>query len=181
MMRRFIPLLIFTVFALIAAVALLKREHPVMPDATAARPLPALPLVALDDSAKKFAAAEYRGTVMLLNVFASWCLPCLQEMGELQTLAERFPDLAMHGMVWNDSPENIHAFLRKHGNPFTHLWRDTTGQSAIALGLRGVPETYLIDARGRIIYHLPGPIDAATREDILTPRIAGALEDKDAR
>jgi cytochrome c biogenesis protein CcmG/thiol:disulfide interchange protein DsbE len=174
-MRRAIPLLIFTIFALIAAVALLARDDSAPPGEQAARPLPALPLVALNRPTEFFDNTAYRGKVVLFNVFASWCLPCLAEMRELEALAEQFPALERHGIVWNDSPKNIRAFLKKHGNPFTMLWRDTTGQSAIALGLRGVPETYLINARGEIIYHIPGPIDRRLREDVLAPIITRAL------
>ena len=179
MMRRFIPLLIFAVFALMTAVTLMKRDQPELLSETTQKPLPTLALTALNNPARAFDATALQGRVTLLNVFASWCLPCMEEIDELRQLAKAFPALHVEGMVWNDSPGAIRAFLKQHGNPFRFLWQDKTGQAAIALGLRGVPESYLIDARGQIIHHISGPIDAKIREEILAPLIAHALAEVD--
>jgi cytochrome c biogenesis protein CcmG/thiol:disulfide interchange protein DsbE len=175
MMRRFIPLLIFAVFALMTAVTLMKRDQPKLLSETTQKPLPALALTALNNPARTFDAAALKGQVTLINVFASWCLPCMEEMDELQQLAKEFPALSIQGIVWNDSPQAIRAFLKQHGNPFRLLWQDKTGQAAIALGLRGVPESYLIDAHGQIMHHISGPINAKMREEILAPIITRAL------
>ncbi|MFN8972398.1 MAG: DsbE family thiol:disulfide interchange protein [Alphaproteobacteria bacterium] len=179
MMRRFIPLLIFAVFALMTAVTLVKRNQPAPLSETTQKPLPTLALTALNNPARTFDAAALKSRVTLLNVFASWCLPCMEEMDELQQLAKQFPALHIEGIVWNDSPGAIRAFLKQHGNPFRFLWQDKTGQAAIALGLRGVPESYLIDSRGQIFHRISGPIDARMREETLAPLITRSLAEAD--
>jgi cytochrome c biogenesis protein CcmG/thiol:disulfide interchange protein DsbE len=154
---RLVPLLIFALFASIAAVLLL-REKPVAVH-TESYTLPTLKLSALNDKKRAFAVED--GT-MLLNFFASWCAPCLEEHQSLVALKKAFPNVRFHGVVWNDTPNAIRDMLLEHGNPYDALWIDDAGQAAIALGLRGIPETFVVK-QGRVIYHISGPITDARR------------------
>ncbi|MFZ4125853.1 MAG: redoxin family protein, partial [Rickettsiales bacterium] len=126
-------------------------------------PLPTLRIHALDDERVQFTLNE--GT-HLINFFASWCLPCVAEHSELVALKKQFPAVTFHGIAWNDTAENIDAMLKKHGKPYDFVWADARGKAAIALGLRGVPETFIV-RDGQIIYHLSGAIDASNRETIM--------------
>ncbi|MBN8543430.1 MAG: redoxin family protein [Alphaproteobacteria bacterium] len=159
-MTRAVPLIVFLVFAAIAAVLLLHKK-PVAAD-FAPYPLPTLSIAALHDETAPFVLGD--GT-HLINFFASWCLPCVAEHAELIALKKQFPSVTFHGIAWNDSAENIDAMLEKHGKPYDHVWADTNGKAAIALGLRGVPETFIV-RNGRVIYHLSGALDANNRDAV---------------
>jgi cytochrome c biogenesis protein CcmG/thiol:disulfide interchange protein DsbE len=103
---------------------------------------------------------ELQGQVTILNVFASWCVPCRAEHGELTKLM-RDPDIKgrvhLFGVNYKDKADDARAFLAELGNPYERIGTDT-GRLFINLGAYGVPETYLIDSHGRIRFRLPAPI-----------------------
>jgi cytochrome c biogenesis protein CcmG/thiol:disulfide interchange protein DsbE len=158
-MTRFTPLFIFLGLALLLAFVLLsqteKRDLP--EDGTTNSTLPALALQAFD-SKKPWDQQSLQGHITIINFFASWCTPCAAEMPELATLKKQFPDIQIIGVVWNDDPKTVHAFLKKHGNPFTALWLDPRGDATMALGIKGIPESFVIDAQGKIRYRLASPL-----------------------
>lgn len=96
------------------------------------------------------------GPPVLVNVFASWCLPCAVEAPHLQALADK--GATVHGIAVRDTPDNVAGFLGKHGNPFTRIALDTQGRMMLALGASGVPETYVIDGKGIIRFQHLGEI-----------------------
>lgn len=158
---RFIPLLLFSCLALALVVALLEPKPEL---AQTPKILPSLQLQSLGGES----SFRTDGTISIINFFASWCGPCKVENAELSLLKPE-KNVTMHGIAWNDSEENIRRFLDDHGNPFHQLWRDEDGEAAIALGVRGVPETFIVDKRGMIRYHLTGPITPQVREEIIVP------------
>lgn len=164
-MTRIVPLLVFIVFAAMAVVMLLNRIDPQDSARFVNYPLPELKIHALGDTTKPLVIDE---KTTVLNFFASWCAPCLKEHAELVALKKKFPHITFHGIAWNDSQKNIDAMLKEHGNPYDHVWGDSTGSAAIGLGLRGIPETFIVK-RNRVIYHLSGPITAHMRTSEIEP------------
>lgn len=155
-MTRFTPLMLFLGLALLLAFLLLTQvDRRAIHASTEPQPLPALSLQPLD-SKHPWDQAALLGQVTVINIFASWCTPCAAEMPELVALKKQFPDVRVIGVVWNDDPKTIRAFLKQHGNPFEALWLDPKGNATIALGIKGIPETLVVDARGTIRYRLPG-------------------------
>jgi cytochrome c biogenesis protein CcmG/thiol:disulfide interchange protein DsbE len=99
---------------------------------------------------------------VLVNFFASWCLPCVAEHPMLVRLSRA--GVPVHGIAYKDKPADALAFLKRHGNPYTRLGVDEPGRVAIDWGVYGVPETYLIDPRGVIRWRYAGPITPETLE-----------------
>ena len=93
---------------------------------------------------------------MLVNWFASWCLPCLQEAPMLNQLARS--GLVIWGIAYQDTAQNLAAFLAQNGNPYTRLAADASGLTAINWGVYGVPETYLIDKTGIVRWRYAGAV-----------------------
>lgn len=122
-----------------------------------ATPLPPMPLQALDGETRNDAWSPDSGRVSIVNFFASWCTPCRAEHPQLKALSAR-KDVALHGIAWNDTAAHLTAFLEKYGNPYDSVWRDDTGKAAISVGLRGVPESYVIGRDGKIRLHIRGAI-----------------------
>jgi cytochrome c biogenesis protein CcmG/thiol:disulfide interchange protein DsbE len=116
-----------------------------------------------------FSSADIRaeGRPVVINFFASWCVPCIEEAPTLVALARA--GVALWGIAYKDKPAATDAFLARHGNPFARLARDEPGNVAIEFGVTGVPETFLIDAKGVVRWRFTGPLPQAA---------AGALAQK---
>jgi cytochrome c biogenesis protein CcmG, thiol:disulfide interchange protein DsbE len=107
-----------------------------------------------------------KNTVTMISFFASWCAPCIAEHPLLSAIAAS-RKASIIGVAWHDAPEAIKQFLSTHGNPYARVYHDT-GSAALALGIRGVPETFIIDREGIIRFHSAGPLtDAVVRDTIL--------------
>lgn len=115
-------------------------------------------------------AAALRGPLpapVLVNFWASWCVPCIVEHPQLMRLSRE--GVPIFGINYKDRPADGAAFLQRHGNPFAKLGRDEPGRVAIDWGLYGVPETYLIDRQGLIRWRFAGPITQDTLDQDLRP------------
>jgi cytochrome c biogenesis protein CcmG/thiol:disulfide interchange protein DsbE len=123
--------------------ALANGKHP---------PAPATPLPRLDAAAGSRSIAAYRGKVVVLNVFASWCTPCADEAPILQRTQKRLSGqgVTVLGVTWRDNAPDAQAFARKYKLSYP-IVRDVSGDFSQTLGLLGVPETFLIDRQGRIV------------------------------
>lgn len=174
---RKLPILVFLLLAISFTLMLLRKEAPVAPGGTSDAPLPALTLTTLDGKTV-WRTDALKGHVTLINFFASWCAPCAAEMPELVALKKQFPDLVIEGVAWNDDPAKIHGWLKQHGNPYARLWLDKTGSATIALGIRGIPESFLIDRQGTVRYRLPAPVTPELRAGELGTTIAEVLHEK---
>ena len=119
-------------------------------------------------------SADFRGQVTVLNVWASWCVPCREEAGLLMTLAADSRLRAL-GMNYKDQPDNARRFLGRYGNPFAANGVDGNGRAAIEWGVYGVPETFVVDRDGRITYKLIGPLTPDNLESAVKPAIEKAL------
>ena len=131
--------------------------------------LPRLAGVAAPDTSS-ISSASLRGKPYLLNVWASWCMPCLQEHPQMMALAQRHR-IRMVGMNYKDRPEDAHRWLARNGNPFDEIMVDAQGRTAIDFGVYGVPETFLIDGEGRIRRKIVGAISIETLQNELLPAI----------
>ncbi len=114
---------------------------------------------------------DLRGTPYLLNVWASWCAPCLQEHPQLIALQKR-NQIRLVGINYKDKPEDARTWLTRHGNPFTDIAADRDGRTAIDFGVYGVPETFLVDAQGVIRFKHIGAVTPEALRDKLLPAIA---------
>jgi cytochrome c biogenesis protein CcmG/thiol:disulfide interchange protein DsbE len=137
--------------------------------------LPPLPRLERDGKAVPgLDSADFRGQVTVLNVWASWCVPCREEAALLMTLAAD-SRLRVVGMNYKDQPDNARRFLGRYGNPFAANGVDGNGRAAIEWGVYGVPETFVIDREGRIAYKLIGPLTPDNLETAVRPVIEKTL------
>ena len=119
-------------------------------------------------------AKDFKGAVTLVNVWASWCVPCHDEAPLLNTLSED-KRIRLIGINYKDQPDNARRFLGRYGNPFAAAGADQNGRASMDWGVYGVPETFLIGRDGKIAYKLVGPITEANLKSVLMPEIAKAL------
>lgn len=117
------------------------------------------------------AAPGLAGKPVLINFFASWCVPCRAEHPLLMELSKA-PGIALYGIAYKDEPEAAKAFLTELGNPFARVAQDADGRTAIDFGVYGVPETYVIDGQGRIRFRQVGPLYPQVVEEQLVPLLA---------
>jgi len=119
-------------------------------------------------------SAAFNGEVTVLNVWASWCVPCHDEAPLLLKLAAD-QRIRVAGINYKDQADNARRFLGRHGNPFIANGVDGNGRAAIEWGVYGVPETFLIGRDRRIAFKLIGPITPDNLEKALKPAIEKAL------
>ncbi len=115
-----------------------------------------------------------KGKVTLVNVWASWCVPCHDEAPLLVKLAED-KRIQLAGINYKDAPDNARRFLGRYGNPFAIVGTDANGRASIEWGVYGVPETFIVGRDGRIAYKLVGPITDENIASVLMPAIEKAL------
>ncbi|MDQ1187292.1 DsbE family thiol:disulfide interchange protein [Agrobacterium larrymoorei] len=174
-----LPLLVFGGFAAIAAKMLYEQDVngldvSAIPSALIGTKAPSLALPPLEGSnVPALTDAAIAGKLTLVNVFASWCVPCRQEHPMLKELSKD-KRLNIVGINYKDKTDNAVRFLGELGNPYAAIGVDPNGRAAIDWGVYGIPETYLVGPDGTIIYKKVGPIDVATYERELIPAIENA-------
>ncbi len=119
--------------------------------------------------------ANFKGKVSVVNVWASWCVPCHDEAPLLTELAKD-NRLQLIGINYKDAPDKARRFLGRHGNPFASIGVDGNGRAAIEWGVYGVPETFIVGREGRIVYKLVGPVTPANIDTVLKAEIEKALK-----
>ncbi len=173
-MRRLLyiaPLLAFAAVAAWFAVGL-GRNPSKLPSALINREIPAFNLPGIPGTdIPGFASDAVKGKVALVNMFASWCLPCRAEHPILLRL-KREGRVAIHGINYKDTAADASKWLGALGNPYIAVGHDESGRVGIDFGVYGVPETYVIDRQGRIRYRLDEAITAQVLEKTLMPLIA---------
>nr|CAD6431653.1 DsbE family thiol:disulfide interchange protein [Rhizobium sp. Q54] len=174
-----VPLLVFAGFALIAGKMLYDqdvngRDISAIPSALIGQKAPSLALPALDGAnTPALSDAAIAGRLTLVNVFASWCVPCRQEHPILKELAKD-ERLTVVGINYKDRNDNALRFLGELGNPYDAIGVDPNGKAAIDWGVYGIPESYLVGADGTILYKKVGPFDERTLTQELLPAIEKA-------
>jgi cytochrome c biogenesis protein CcmG, thiol:disulfide interchange protein DsbE len=175
-----IPLIAFLALAALFMYRLGAGDPSRIPSALIGHPAPTtnLPAVAgLERDGKPVPGldgATFTGAVSLLNVWASWCVPCHDEAPLLMKLAAD-SRIRVVGINYKDQADNARRFLGRYGNPFAANGADAKGRAAIEWGVYGVPETFVIGRDGRIAYKLIGPITPGNLERALLPAIEKAL------
>jgi cytochrome c biogenesis protein CcmG/thiol:disulfide interchange protein DsbE len=175
-----LPLLAFLALALLFLYRLGAGDPSKLPSALIGRQAPNSELPALDGVTRDgkplpgMSHALFPGNVTLVNVWASWCVPCHDEAPLLDKLAQdkRFQIV---GINYKDAPDNARRFLSRYGNPFVAAGADPNGRASIDWGVYGVPETFLVGRDGAIAYKLVGPITAENLVKALLPEIEKAL------
>jgi cytochrome c biogenesis protein CcmG/thiol:disulfide interchange protein DsbE len=118
--------------------------------------------------------ADFKGAVTVLNVWASWCVPCRDEASLLMTLSGD-KRIRLVGINYKDQPDNARRFLGRFGNPFSASGADANGRAAIEWGVYGVPETFIVGRDGKIAYKVVGPLTPENLERVVKPEIEKAL------
>ena len=169
-MKRYIwPLAIFFVIVVFLAIGLGLNPREV-PSPLVGKRAPDFSLQLLQDPDKRFAPAELRGKVWVLNVWASWCGPCLEEHPHIVSLAGR-KTVPIVGLNYKDKREDALKWLGRHGDPYFVSVADRDGRIGIEYGVYGVPETYVIDRAGTIRYKRIGPLTAEIVEGKIVPLV----------
>ncbi len=134
------------------------------------QPVPAFALPAVDGRSRGLGAEHLHGEVSLVNVFASWCGPCRDEHPLLMDLARRRA-VAVHGLNYKDRPEDARRWLDRLGDPYDRTGADRDGRVAEAMGLFGLPQTFVIDGDGRIAYRHVGVLSRAALDETILPLV----------
>ncbi len=162
-----VPLGLFLVLALFLGKGLYLDPREV-PSPFIGKPAPAFELASLQDPSKTFRRDDLLGQVWVLNVFASWCVPCLQEHPLLVDMQRR--NVApLVGLNYKDKPDAGKAFLQRHGNPYAATLVDFDGRVGIDYGVYGVPETFVIDKQGIVRFKHTGPLTPEVVQSQLEP------------
>jgi len=162
-----LPLLVFVGLALLLG-SRLGTDPTELPSARLDQPVPAFRLDSLTEPGRMLAADNLKGQVSILNVWATWCISCLVEHPVLMRMAEA--GVPIFGVNYKDTREAAQEYLRLHGNPFRFSVFDDKGDLGLDLGVYGAPETYLLDADGRIRYRFIGVLDEDKWQTVLRPR-----------
>jgi cytochrome c biogenesis protein CcmG/thiol:disulfide interchange protein DsbE len=174
-----LPLVAFLGLAALFFVRLGAGDPSQLPSALIGRPAPKTdlpPLAGLTRDGKAvpgLSNATFTGAVTLVNVWASWCVPCADEVPFLDQLSKD-KRIQLVGINYKDAPDNARRFLNRYGNPFAAAGADENGRNAIDWGVYGVPETFVVGRDGHIAYKLVGPITAENIVKVLEPEIAKA-------
>lgn len=151
----------------------MQRENPdALPSVRVDQPAPAMTLGTLGAEPGFDADALNAPGVKLVNYWASWCAPCRAEHPNLEALAAE--GIPIYGINYKDDPEKALGFLEELGNPYAGLGTDDTGRTAIDWGVYGVPETFVIDSNGKVVFRFAGPITQRALEAKVRPAINAA-------
>jgi cytochrome c biogenesis protein CcmG/thiol:disulfide interchange protein DsbE len=175
-----LPLVLFLGLAALFLVRLGAGDSSRIPSALIGRPAPATDLPGVAGLERNgtpvpgIASADFRDAVTVLNVWASWCVPCRDEAPLLMRLAAD-KRVRIVGINYKDQADNALRFLGRYGNPFAASGADANGRAAIEWGVYGVPETFIVGRDGKIAYKLVGPITPENLDRVVKPEIEKAL------
>ena len=171
-----LPVVAFMALAGLFFVRLYAGDPSRIPSVLVGRPAPVLDLAPLPGLMRDgvpvpgLTAADLTGKVTLVNVWASWCVPCRDEHPILMALA-RDPRLRVVGLNYKDAPDNARRFLGQYGLPYTAVGVDPKGRAAIEWGVYGVPETFVLAPNGTIAHKFVGPLTEESVRDTLMPLV----------
>ena len=163
---RLIPIILLLWLVAGFAWRLIKPADPAVPSQMVERSLPGFTLAAAVPGKAGFSSSDLAsGKPRLLNIFASWCVPCAGEAPVLAELKRR--GVEIDAIAVRDTPGAIGGFLSRHGDPYSRIGSDPQSETQIALGSSGVPETFVIDGHGVIRRQYIGPLTAANVPGVL--------------
>lgn len=175
-----VPLIIFVALVVVFGFALQGGDPSKLPSVLLGKPAPATQfpplegLIVNDKPVPGFSSGELAtGKPSVVNFWASWCVPCAEEQPLLVELQRR-TGVDLYGVNYKDDPVAARRFLGRYGNPFVAVGTDGMGRGAIEWGVYGMPETFVLNGKGEIIFKHVGPISPASIEGKLIPAIARA-------
>lgn len=166
----FIAPLVILAGIIVAFAAGLQRDPAILPSQLLNRPLPVFALASVEPGQPGFGSATLRGQPVLLNVWASWCAACKVEHPELVRMSAA--GVPIFGLVWKDQAAAAAQVLATSGNPYRATADDADGRTGINLGVTGAPETFVVDAHGRVRYKVVGPITPEIWTRTVSPMLA---------
>jgi cytochrome c biogenesis protein CcmG/thiol:disulfide interchange protein DsbE len=174
------PALIFAAVAMLFAFALTSGDPSKLPSALIGKPVPQTEFPALEGLQNAgapvpgFTSADLgQGKVSVVNFWASWCVPCIEEVPLLIELQQR-SGVDLYGINYKDQTTSARRFLGRYGNPFKAMGTDENGRGAIEWGVYGMPETFVVNGQGKIAYKHVGPVTKESLEAKLLPAIEAA-------
>ncbi len=172
-----LPVFVFVAVAGLFAVALQTGDPSKLPSALIGKPVPVSSFAALaglvadGKAVPGFSNSDLtKGKTSIVNFWASWCAPCIDEHPLIAELKIK-SGLEVYGVNYKDDPAAARRFLGRYGNPFTAVGTDADGGTAIDWGVYGMPETFVVNGRGEIVYKHVGPLSAEVIESKLLPAI----------
>jgi cytochrome c biogenesis protein CcmG/thiol:disulfide interchange protein DsbE len=177
---RILPVALFSALAALFLIGLYGRPPSTIPSALIGKPAPAFALPAIAELQASdgkpvpgLALADLKGRgVTVVNVFASWCVPCRDEHPQLLALSRS--GVRLVGRNYKDDPENARRFLGSLGNPYSAVGSDASGRTAVEWGVYGVPESFVVDGEGIIRFKQIGPISPEQLASVVLPQIEAA-------
>lgn len=177
-----LPLAVFAVIAVFFAMALTRGDPNRLPSTFIGRSAPEMTLPALEglrDAGKDIpglSTADLRqGEPTVVNFFASWCTPCIREHPLLMDMA-RQQGIRVVGVNYKDPPPGGRRFIGRYGNPYAAIGADATGRAAIEWGVYGMPETFVVDGKGIIVFKHVGPLTPEIVDAALLPAVRKARQ-----
>lgn len=173
------PAIIFALLAIMFGLALTSGDPSKLPSALIGKPVPQTEFAALEGLNKDgspvpgFSSSDLAGKVSVVNFWASWCVPCVDEHPHLVDLVAR-TGVPLYGVNYKDRTDAARRFLGRYGSPYTAVGVDPAGRGAIEWGVYGMPETFVIAADGTIAYKHVGPVTGNSLNELLIPAIEAA-------
>jgi cytochrome c biogenesis protein CcmG/thiol:disulfide interchange protein DsbE len=171
-----IPVVIFFSLAVLLYIGLFQGPPSELPSPLIGKPAPDIALPALDAQATSFSRSELgQGRPIIVNFWASWCVPCRLEHPTLMNLAKR-EGVTLYGVdykeaMYGKTDKDARGFLDELGNPFGKINKDKEGRVAIDWGVTGVPETFVVDSKGIVRVHYAGPLTDEVLQRLILPAL----------
>jgi len=170
------PLSLFLVVGIYFAAGL-KRDPAYIPSMLIDRPAPEFTLAPIQGYVRGFSTEDFKGQVSLVNIFGSWCASCRVEHPVLMRIkSEGGPPI--FGLNWKDKPGDGTKWLQRFGDPYARIGDDADGRVAIDFGVTGAPETFVVDAKGRIRHKHVGPVTDELWHTVLAPMVDDLMSEE---
>ncbi len=164
-----VPIVVFLGIAVFLGIGLSLNPREI-PSPLIGKPVPDFKLPPVQGRTLGLSTEDLKGEVSLVNVFASWCVACREEHPLLMRLSQQ-GIVPIHGLNYKDAPKDAADWLDRLGDPYTRTGADINGRVGIDWGVYGVPETFVVDRNGRIVYKHIGPISPRDWEEKMTPLV----------
>jgi cytochrome c biogenesis protein CcmG/thiol:disulfide interchange protein DsbE len=167
-----VPVVVVVALGVLFLAGLNNGSPTYIPSGMVGKPAPDLGLPAMDTESQGFTRDELgKGKPILVNFWASWCIPCRIEHPTLQALSAK-GEVELYGIDYKDDPKAARGFLKEFGDPYQKIDSDKQGRVSIDWGVTGVPETFVVDANGVIRAHYAGPLTEDVLQRVILPAMA---------
>jgi cytochrome c biogenesis protein CcmG, thiol:disulfide interchange protein DsbE len=174
MWKFLLPFAAFVALAVLFAFGLNpKRDIHALPSPLIGKPAPEFALTDVLDANRIVSNSTLKGQVYVLNVWATWCVPCREEHAALLAISQTHL-VPLIGLNWKDNRDRSKLWLQQLGNPYQAVGFDGDGRAAIDWGVYGAPETYLVGKDGQVLFKFISPITEQVWNEEFVPRIAAA-------